>query len=164
MITLARTIFRIKKDAMFDLIKKIIGNDKEQTTDQDALTAHLALTVLLLEAAYADGECSDEEKEQLVTTLVTDFGVSRKDIDTLLDDSDKERKEHVNLFRYTRFINENFSEKQKIDILESVWRIILLDDHLEAHEDHFAHKLANLFNLGHRDLIDAKLRARKKLS
>ncbi len=149
---------------MFDLIKKIIGNDKTQTTDQDALNAHLALTVLLLEAAYADGECSEEEKEHLVTILVTDFGVSKTDIDTLLDDSDKERKEYVNLFRYTRFINETFSEKQKIDILESVWRIILLDDHLEAHEDHFAHKLANLLNLGHRDLIDAKLRARKKLS
>jgi uncharacterized tellurite resistance protein B-like protein len=149
---------------MFDLIKKILGNDTAQATEQDALTAHLALTVLLLEAAYADGECSDEEKTHLVKTLVTDFGVSEKDIEILLDDSDKERKEHVNLFRYTRFINENFSEKQKIDILESVWRIILLDDHLEAHEDHFAHKLANLLNLGHRDLIDAKLRARKQLS
>ena len=40
---------------MFELIKKIIGSDngKAQTTDQDALNAHLALTVLLLEAAYA---------------------------------------------------------------------------------------------------------------
>ena len=151
---------------MFDLIKKIIGSDdgKVQTTNQDALTAHLALTVLLLEAAHADGECSEEEKEHLVKTLVTNFGISRKEIDTLLDDSNKERSEYVNLFRYTRFINENFSEKQKIDIMEAVWRIILLDDHLEAHEDHFAHKLANLIGLSHSDLIDAKLRARKQLS
>ena len=149
---------------MFDLIKKIIGKGKEQTTDQDILTAHLALTVLLLDAAYADGECSEEEKEHLVTTLVTNFGIPRKEIDTLLADRDKERKEHVSLFRYTRFINENFSEKQKIDIMESVWSIILLDDHLEAHEDHFAHKLANLLNLSHGDLIDAKLRAREQRS
>ncbi len=151
---------------MFDLIKKIIGsnNGKAQTTDQDILTAHLALTVLLLEAAYADGECSEEEKEHLVTTLVTNFGISRKEIDTLLADRDKEHREYVGLFRYTNFINENFLEKQKIDIMESVWRIILLDGHLEAHEDHFAHKLANLLRLSHRELIDAKLRARKQLS
>jgi uncharacterized tellurite resistance protein B-like protein len=149
---------------MFDLIKKIIGKGKEQTTDQDILTAHLALAVLLLDAAYADGECSEEEKEHLVTTLVTNFGIPRKEIDTLLADRDTERKEYVSLFRYTRFINENFSEKQKNDIMESVWSIILLDDHLEAHEDHFAHKLANLLNLSHGDLIDAKLRARKQLS
>ncbi len=151
---------------MFDLIKKIIGsnNGKAQTTEQDVLTAHLALTVLLLEAAYADGECSNQEKEHLVATLVTNFGVSRQEIDTLLAERDKEDNAYVSLFRYTRFINNNFSENQKIDIMESVWRIILLDDHLEAHEDHFAHKLANLLNLSHGDLIDAKLRAREQRS
>ena len=151
---------------MFDLIKKIIGssNDKEKTTDQNILNAHLALTVLLLEAAYADGECSGEEREHLVATLITNFGVSRQEIDTLLADRDKEHKEYVDLFRYTHFINENFSKKQKIKVMESVWRIILLDDHLEAHEDHFAHKLANLLRLSHNELIEAKLRARKQLS
>ena len=150
---------------MFDLIKKIIGssNDQVETTDKDILTAHLALTVLLLDAAYADGECTEEEKEHLVTTLVTNFGLARQEIDSLLVDRDKERKEHVNLFRYTRIINENFSEDQKMKIMESVWRIILLDDHLEAHEDHFAHKLAKLLNFSHSDLIDAKLRARNQL-
>ena len=151
---------------MFDLIKKIIGSDsgKVETTDQDVLDAHLALTVLLLEAAYADGECSGEEKEHLVATLVTNFGIPRQEIDALLTDRDKEQRDYVSLFRYTHFINENCSEKQKIDIMESVWRIILIDDHLEAHEDHFAHKLANLLRLSHSELIDAKLRARKQLS
>lgn len=151
---------------MFNLIKKIIGSDTGKTpvTDQDVLTAHLALTVLLLEAAYADGECSGKEKEQLAETLVTNFGISRKEIDPLLADGNKEHREYVDLFRYTQFINDNFSEAQKITIMESVWRIILLDGHLEAHEDHFAHKLANLLGLNHSQLIDAKLRARKQLS
>ncbi|MCK5836273.1 MAG: TerB family tellurite resistance protein [Desulfobacula sp.] len=151
---------------MFDLIKKIIdrGNDKTQTTDQDILNAHLALTVLLLEAAYADGECSGEEKNHLIETLVTNFGIPMQEINTLLADRDKEDREYVNLFHYTHFMNENFSEKQKINIMESVWRIILIDDHLEAHEDHFAHKLANLLRLSHSQLIDAKMRARKQLS
>lgn len=151
---------------MFELIKKMIGSrdGKAQTTEQDALNAHLALTVLLLEAAYADGECSKEEKEHLAATLVIDFGIPRQEIDTLLAERDQHDKAYVSLFRYTRFINNNFSETQKIDIMESVWRIILLDDHLEAHEDHFAHKLANLLRLSHHQLIDAKLRARKQLS
>ncbi len=139
------------------------NNNKAQATEQDILTAHLALTVLLLEAAYADGECSKEEKEHLVTTLVTNFGISRKEVDILLDEKMKGNKEYVDLFRYTHFINDNFSENQKIDLMESVWRIILVDDHLDAHEDHFVHKLSNLLRLSHSDLIDAKLRARKRL-
>ncbi len=150
---------------MFELLKKMIssGAGKTKLTDQDMLTAHFALTVLLLEAAYADGECSQEEKEHLAQTLVTVFGISRQEIDALLADGDKKHKESVDLFQYTRFINENFSEEQKIGIMESVWRIILLDNRLEAHEDHFAHKLANLLGLNHSELIDAKLKARKQL-
>lgn len=151
---------------MFDLIKKIIAGNtiREKTTDQDILNAHLALTVLLLEAAYADGECSEEEKKHLAATLKTNFGISGQEIDTLLAESDKGHKEYIDLFRYTHFMNENFSRTQKINVLESVWRIILLDGHLEAHEDHFVHKLANLLRLNHDELIDAKLRARKQLS
>ena len=150
---------------MFDLIKKIIGSDtdKIQTTGQDVVDAHYALTVLLLEAAYSDGECSKDEKEHLISTLVTNFGVPKQEIDTLLAQGNKEHQEYVDLFRYTRFINENFSEKQKITIIESVWRIILLDKHLEAHEDNIVHKLANLLGLNHKELIDAKLNARKQL-
>ena len=48
--------------------------------------------------------------------------------------------------------------------MESVWSILLIDEHLEAHEDHFAHKLANLLRLTHKELIDAKLAVRKKLA
>jgi len=151
---------------MFDLIKKIAGgnNDALQPNEQDAMSAHLALTVLLLEAAYADGECSEKEKAHLAQTLVTHFNISEKEIVQLIHDSDKKHKEYVDLFQYTRYIKQHFSRKQKTDIMESVWRIILLDDHLEAHEDHFAHKLANLLDLNHSELIDAKLAARKQLS
>ena len=95
---------------------------------------------------------------------MTIFGVSREKIDALLVDGDLALKEYIDLFRYTRFINDQFSKEQKIAIMESVWRIILLDGHLEAHEDHFAHKLANLLRLTHQELIDAKLKARKQLS
>jgi uncharacterized tellurite resistance protein B-like protein len=60
-------------------------------------------------------------------------------------------------------MNTNFTKEEKIAVMEAVWRIIHLDAHLEAHEDHFAHKLANLLRLTHSELIDAKIKARKQL-
>jgi uncharacterized tellurite resistance protein B-like protein len=151
---------------MFEAIKNIIKgiNTGLQPETQDELTVNLALTVLLFDAAYADGECSDQEKAHLTDTLVTHFQVPREEIDTLVADREKQREEHVELFRYTRFLNDHFSEDQKKVLLESVWRIILIDGHLEAHEDHFAHRLSDLLNLSHKDLIDAKLRARDQLA
>ncbi len=151
---------------MFELIRKVFTTESRSAsvTDEDALNAHFALAVLMMEAAYADGKCSREEKKHLADTLVSHFGASPAQIDDLLKRSDKAHQEYVDLFRYTRFINENFSRDRKRKILESVWRIILLDNKLEAHEDHFVHKLANLMGFSHNDLIQAKLRARKQLS
>lgn len=151
---------------MFEFLKPIIGSSKAKTIsqDQDDLTLNLALTVLLFDAALADGECSEKEKAHLISTLENRFKVPGQEIDDLLAQRDKERDDHVELYRYTRFINDKFSEEKKIELMESVWRIILLDGHLEAHEDHFAHRLSDLLNLSHRDLIDAKIKARKQLA
>lgn len=150
---------------MFDLFKKILGGDStaKSTPGKDVPDAHIALSVLLLEAAHVDGECSEEEKEHLTTTLINNYGVPKDEIDSLLTRSYEQRHESSDLFRFTRYMNDNFSKEEKMTAMESVWQVILLDDHLESHEDHFAHKLANLLRLTHKDLIDAKLNARQQL-
>jgi uncharacterized tellurite resistance protein B-like protein len=151
---------------MFDLIKTILGKTTEEKipSSDSVQEAHIALCVLMLEAAHVDGECSDEEMEHVVATLTTECNVSRQEIDELIASGQKERKDSVDLFRFTRYMNNNFTKDEKIAVMESVWRIIHIDAHLEAHEDHFAHKLANLLRLTHTDLIDAKIRARKQLT
>ncbi len=149
---------------MFDFVKKILGSDETSTGGDNApLDGHIALCVLLLETAYADGECSAKELERLKINLTTTFHIPTGDIEELLQNSRTQRQESVDIFRFTRYLNNNFSKDEKIQLMESVWSIILIDDHLEEHEDHFAHKLANLLRLTHSELIGAKLAARKQL-
>ncbi len=151
---------------MLSLLKKILGSPTEshQLEDDAEQNAHVALCVLLLEAAHADGECSKNEMDHLTSTLIKEFDVPRQDIAELVATGRRERAESVDLFRFTRYMNNNFSREDKIAAMVAVWRIILIDAHLEAHEDHFAHKLANLLRLTHKELIDAKLQARKQLA
>ncbi len=150
---------------MLDLIKKILGNTsgpkKENNGVQDFNTA---LCILLLEAAHVDGECTDEEKEHVIVTLTTKCGVPRDEIDEFIASGDQKRKKSADLFQFTRYMNKNFSKEEKIEVMEAVWRVIHIDGYLEAHEDHFAHKLANLLRLTHRELIDAKIKARQQLT
>jgi uncharacterized tellurite resistance protein B-like protein len=150
---------------MLALIKKILNNTTGQKPKDtvSAQDAQIALCVLLLEAAHIDGECSDEEMEHVVSTLITEYSIPRREIDELIASGHQERKDSVDLFRFTRYMNTNFTKEEKIAVMEAVWRIIHLDAHLEAHEDHFAHKLANLLRLTHSELIDAKIKARKQL-
>lgn len=151
---------------MLGLIKKILGDKPEQKEENDSNKMHeanIALCVLLLEAAHVDGECSNEEKEHVILTLTTKCNIPREDIDEFIAQSDKTRKDTIDLFRFTRYMNNNFTKQEKIEVMEAVWRIIHIDGLLEAHEDHFAHKLANLLRLTHKELIDAKIKARKQL-
>jgi len=151
---------------MLDLIKKIMGDKSAQKTTQgdDVQDFNIALCVLLLEAAYVDGECSDEEREHVISTLTTKFGVPSDEIAEFIASGEQKRKDSVDLFQFTRYMNNNLTREKKIEVMEAVWRIIHVDGFLEAHEDHFAHKLANLLRLTHRDLIDAKIKARQQLT
>ena len=150
---------------MLDLIKKILGDASGRETKQNAEVQdiNMALCVLLLEAAHVDGECSSEEKEHVILTLSTKYDVPREEINELLASGDLKRKNSVDLFQFTRYMNDNLTKEEKIEAMEAVWRIIHIDGQLEAHEDHFAHKLANLLRLTHKELIDAKIKARQQL-
>jgi len=149
---------------MIDLIKKMLGEEpKKELQDDDIKDAHLVLCVLMLEAAHVDGECSDEEMEHVVTTLTDTYGLAKEEIEGLIEQAYAKRKNSIDLFSFTRYLNQNYSKEEKLSVMESVWRVIHIDGRLEGHEDHFAHKLANLLRLTHKDLIDAKIKARAQL-
>ena len=150
---------------MLNVIKKIIGDGKGKKTDKEGNEedVHIALCVLLLEAAHSDGECSDDEMTHVIATLTERFDVAQEDIEALIEAGYKERDEAIDLFRFTRYMNNNYSKEEKVAVMESVWRVIHTDGRLEAHEDHFAHKLANLLRLTHKEMIGAKIAARQQL-
>jgi uncharacterized tellurite resistance protein B-like protein len=138
------------------------ASEQETTKNNTVQEAHIALCVLLLEAAHVDGECSDEEMEHVISTLMKECHIPRQEIDELIAAGHDQRNDGVDLFRFTRYMNNHFTKDEKISVMESVWRVIHLDAHLEAHEDHFAHKLANLLRLTHSELIDAKMRVKNE--
>ena len=148
---------------MIGIIKKILGDEAPQQSSSNEDDAHIALCVLMIEAAHVDGECSDEEMDHVIETLTDKCGISRQDINELIERAYQKREESIDLFTFTRYINQNYSKEEKLRVMESVWRVIHIDGRLEGHEDHFAHKLANLLRLTHKELIDAKIRAREQL-
>ena len=152
---------------MFGVIRSIIEGKthkgKESLEDQEQ-KKHVAAGVLLLEAAHIDNECTQEEMEHIVSTLKDKFDLSDNCVADLLELAHDGRDQAVDLWQFTNYINQHFSTAEKLAVMEDVWRIILLDGQLEKHEDHYAHKLANLLRLSHKQMIDAKLRARAQIA
>lgn len=121
-------------------------------------TVHLATCVLMLEAARADNDFSDEERRHILAVLRQRFELTPGEADELLEQAMNVHDESTSLHRFTREINAAFSVPEKVKIVEEIWRIFYADKYLDGHEDHLAAKLRNLLNLSHPVMIDAKMR------
>lgn len=129
---------------------------------QDPIGRQLATCVLLVEAAYADEEFTDEEHQQIQDVMQRRYGLEPGEAESLIQDALESRERSTDLFRFTRAINENYSPAEKQAIVEEVWRVLYSDGVLTGHEDHLVHKMASLLNLDHNVLIAAKLRAKQQ--
>ena len=143
---------------MIDFFKNVLRETSGESSDDDrSHDVKLAACALLLEMANIDDEFSDEERALILTILKDEYGISEEDAAGLTEEAEKQRKESLDLWHFTRLINEHFSREEKIRIVELLWRIVFVDGKLDGHEDYLVHSLADMLNLSHRDLIDAKL-------
>ncbi len=152
---------------MFDLIKKILANKRGGVTvsvQENEEQTRIAACVLLLETAHSDNECTAEEISHVLEVMKNDFAISEEQAEELLELAHQERSQAVDLWQFTNLINQQFGRQEKMRLMEAVWRIIHADGQLEKHEDYFAHKLATLLRLKHKDLIAAKISSSEKMS
>jgi len=147
---------------MIDLVKRFFGKNTESTSRaRDPGSVHdirVATCALFLEMAAIDGEFTDSERENMLSILKKDLGLSDEYAAALLEASNEELKRSIDLWKFTNLINDNYSPQEKVQIIEMVWKIVYTDGKLDMHEDYLVHKLANLLRLNHKQLIDAKLK------
>lgn len=125
--------------------------------------AALATCVILLEAAHADDDFTDEERGRIVAIMEERFALSAGESRELLEEALAVREESTDMWQFTNAINRAYSVDEKIAIMEEVWRIIYSDGVLHAYEDHLAGKLQTLLNLNHPQKIAAKMKALEEL-
>ena len=143
---------------MIDFFKNVLGETSgESSNDDRPHDVNLAACALLLEMANIDDEFSEKERAMILTILKDEYGISEENAKRLAEEAEKQRKASLDLWHFTRLINEHFSRDEKIRIVELLWRIVFVDGKLDGHEDYLVHSLADMLNLSHRDLIDAKL-------
>jgi len=152
---------------MIDLVKKFFGKStKDGPADQGKETSHdirIATCALILEMSNIDGEFSESERENIMSILKKDHDLSDEYAVALLEASNEELKGSIDLWQFTNLINQNYSMEEKLRVIETIWKIAYTDGKLDKHEDYLVHKLAKLLRLTHKQLIEAKLKAKKLL-
>ncbi|MCH7549604.1 MAG: TerB family tellurite resistance protein [Candidatus Krumholzibacteriota bacterium] len=141
---------------MKDFISKAIGTrEAPQRAEGDVRVAACAL---FLEMANIDNEFSEEERQHILGILHSEFGLSEDDALELAQEAAAELEGSIDLWRFTNMINKNYSEAEKIRVVELLWQVVYADGHVDAHEDYLVHKVTKLLRLPHKQMIAAKLR------
>ena len=147
---------------MLDIVKRFfnkataeVSKDANQNTEHDIRVATCAL---LVEIARIDEKFTDAEMDTILSILKEKYGLPQNHADALIAEAEKELEKSVDLWQFTKLINENYSKEEKIEIIETLWRIVYVDGKMDQHEHYLMNKLQNLLRLTHDQLITAKLK------
>ena len=151
---------------MIDILKKVFGESPPENISKNSNIQHhdprIAACALLLEMAHIDGQFTNEEKDNLISLLKSEFELSSDDANEIIKQAEKDLSNSLDLWKFANMINENFSIDEKLRVVELLWELIYTDGKIDKHEDYLIHKLAHLLRITHSQLIDAKLNVLNK--
>ena len=135
---------------MLGFLKDLFGeeeNFQSNNIDDENISedkkVEIATCALFLEIANSDDEFSDDEKSAVFSFMKKIFNLSDEYVEELIKLSEEQVKNSVSLYEFTEIINSRFSEDQKYEVVKNLWRLIFIDNELNAHEDYFIRKISN---------------------
>jgi uncharacterized tellurite resistance protein B-like protein len=149
---------------MLDKIRQFIRHGDSGGSDrvtERVPEEQVAVAAILLEVANADMDFKPEEFREIMIQLRAYFGLSKEQVEELLEVSGAERERSTDLFPFTNAIARAYSPEKKQEVLTMVWQVIFADNRLDPYEDQLAGRLHNLLAVNHSVLMAAKAKARE---
>ena len=140
---------------------KFFFHQSEEIHQNNTDDLHL-LSGLMLETANIDGHVDQQEVDKISKVLIDIFHEEPSAVEVELKKCLEELEEHKSFHSFTSQINQSFSNKKKIILLEILWEIILEDGELHDFESNLMRRLAGLLYISDVQCGNAKKRALKK--
>ena len=125
-----------------------------------ARTLELATATLLAEVARLDGSITPAEREAILAAVRVRFHLSDEEAKALIDLAEAESREATDYYQFTSLIRQHYSQEERQEMIELLWRAAYADQVLSAHEQHLIRKIADLLYVSHPAYIAAKMRAK----
>jgi uncharacterized tellurite resistance protein B-like protein len=128
--------------------------------ENDYHKKQMAAAALFIEVLKSDFEHRDEEWATVESSLRELFDLSSDEITQITALAEEEVHNAISLQGFTRCINDNYSNEEKLRIVEMLWRVVLADGVINKHENHIMRKIGALLYIPHKDYVRAKQQAR----
>jgi uncharacterized tellurite resistance protein B-like protein len=146
-------IGRLKK--FFEQSSDADGSKGERNPEHDI---RVAVCALFVEIGRIDDAFTPAELDSVLNILKSKYGLSAEDADALVEEATRELDDSLDLWQFAKMINANYSNAEKMEIVELMWRIVYVDGKMNDYEHYLMGKLKNLLRISHKDLIDTKLK------
>ena len=136
--------------------------NKEEPVFQDEKT--LSIACLLVEAALIDESFGDDEKKVISKILQKNFNIKdEKRLEEIIDEAVKNFNEASDLVTYTKKIKDHWPLSERVEVIEMLWKVCLIDGVLEPYEDMLIRRVSGLIYVDDKNRKLAKSNAIKKL-
>ena len=124
-----------------------------------------ALAVLLIEVARSDDTVEAREQGLIERALARRFRLQPGEVTRLVKAAEESAIWATDLFHLTRVVVENFSEAERIGVIEMLWEVAYSDsdDLLTGDEDALIRRVAGLIYVSDRDRVEARQRVMQRL-
>jgi len=145
-------------NAIKSFFEEKIKNYEEQDSDH---ALKLGTAALMIEMMLNDGETHEKEESVLKQRLQETFELSESETHDLFELGHNEIKEAVDFHQFTTLIARDFSQPEKIKIIENLWAVAYADNHIDPYEELLVRRISDLIFVSHADFINAKHRVIK---
>ena len=114
----------------------------------------IKIAALLVHAAKIDENYSDNEEEIIKKTLI-DLGAKPDVLENLMINAKKIEEESNQILDFTKEI-KSMDEKEKIKIVESLWKIIFSNKDADMYETNLMRRLSGLLYIDSKTMGDIK--------
>ena len=112
-----------------------------------------------------DENFGSEEKKIITKIIKKYFNLNNfKDIQEIINRAINTCKESSDLITYTKKIKQNWSIEERIEVIEMLWKVCLVDGILEPYEDMLIRRVSGLIYVNDKNRNIAKVNALKKLA
>ncbi len=147
---------------MIKILKSFFDNKDVDKNKTDISNLEL-LSGLMIEAANSDGIVDQTEIDKISLILTDTFQEDQKEVKLTLDKAITNKNNSKSLYYYTSKINKNYSDTDKILLLETLWQIILSDGEVHDYESSLIRRLSGLLYISDIDAGNARKKALDKI-
>jgi uncharacterized tellurite resistance protein B-like protein len=149
---------------MFSPIKSFLSSffmpDRGAQPMDEARALQLATAVLLVEVMRCDSNFAAQERAATEKALRITFALSDTELARLMAQAEQTAQGANDYFRFTSAMNDQFTQAQKIQVVELMWQVAYADGILDENEHHLISKVAGLLHVTHGEYIAAKMHAK----